>query len=103
MRSGNLRANACGAVRNDRIEEADHVDAFLQHARGEFLRLCRVADHYWNNWMHAGLDCQTALGERCSEKLCVFLKFVAQFGRCAEELERFQGSSNNRWRDGVGK
>ena len=34
---------------------------------------------------------------------CVFLKLVAQFGRGAEKLERFQGSSNNRWRDGVGK
>ena len=37
MRCGDLCANACGAVWNDRIEESDHVNAFLQHARGELL------------------------------------------------------------------
>jgi hypothetical protein len=37
MRGRNLRADACGAVRNDRIEKADHVNAFLQHARSELL------------------------------------------------------------------
>src|SRR6476646_6470104 len=53
--------------------------------------------------MHAGLDGQAAFGQRGAEKLCVFLKLVAQFGRRAEKLERFEGSSNNRWRDCVGK
>jgi hypothetical protein len=37
MRGGDLRADARGAVWNDRIKEADHVNSFLQHARGELL------------------------------------------------------------------
>ena len=37
MRGGDLRADARGAVRHDRIKEADHVNAFLQHARSELL------------------------------------------------------------------
>jgi len=37
MRGGDLRADAGGAMWNDRIKEADHVNAFLQHARGELL------------------------------------------------------------------
>ena len=37
MRGGDLRADARGAVRHDRIEKANHVDALLQHARGELL------------------------------------------------------------------
>ena len=37
MRGGNLRADARGAMRHDRIEKANHVDALLQHARGELL------------------------------------------------------------------
>src|SRR6267154_2957787 len=45
MRGGDLRANACGAMWNDRIKEADHVNSFFQHARGELLRFRCVADH----------------------------------------------------------
>ncbi len=37
MRCGYLCANTRGAVRHDRIEESDDVNAFLQHARGELL------------------------------------------------------------------
>jgi len=37
MRGGHLRADARGAVWNDRIKEANHVNAFLQHARSELL------------------------------------------------------------------
>ena len=95
MRSGDLRANACGAMWNNRIKEADHVNAFLQHARGELLRFRCVTDHDGDDWMHAGLDRQAAFGQRSAEELCVFLKLIAQFGRCAEKLERFQGGSNN--------
>ena len=103
MRGGDLRADTRGAVWNDRIKEADHVNAFLQHARGELLRLRCVANHDRDDRMHAGLDRQAALGQRSAEKFCVFLKLVAQFGRCAEKLERFQRSSDNWWRDCVGK
>ncbi len=37
MRGGDLRADACGAMWNNRIKEADHVNAFLQHAGSELL------------------------------------------------------------------
>ena len=56
MRGGDLRADARCAVRHDRIKEADHVNAFLQHARGELLRFRRVADHDRDDRMRAGLD-----------------------------------------------
>src|SRR5215472_12320645 len=56
MRSRHLRPDACGTVWHDRIEEADHVNAFLQHPRSELLRLCRVANHYGNDWMDTGFD-----------------------------------------------
>ena len=46
--------------------------------------------------MHAGLDGQAAFGQRGAEKFCIFLKLVAQFGRCAEnkaiELLHGQGA-----------
>src|SRR5215467_10403692 len=103
MRGGDLCANAGGTMWNDRIEEPDDVNAFLQHTRGEHLRLRGVADHDWDDRMHAGFDRQAVLRQRSTEKLCVFLELVAQFGRCAEKLERFQRSSNNWWRDGIGK
>src|ERR1700745_3643537 len=103
MRGGNLRADACGAMWNDRIKEADHIDAFLEHARGEFLRFGSIANHDRDDRMHPGLDGQTVLGQRSAEELCVFLELVAQFGRCAEKLERFQRSSNNWRRDGIRK
>src|SRR5512132_2149722 len=103
MRGGNLRADACGAMWNDRIKEADDVDTFLQHARGELLRLGRIADHDGDDRMYPGLDGQPAFGQRSAEELCVFLELVAQFGRCTEKLQRFHGSSNNWWRDCVGK
>src|SRR4030095_368733 len=103
MGGGDLRANACGPMWNDRIKEADHVNAFLQHAGSELLRFCRVADHDGNDRMHAGFDGEAAFGQ-CSAKIsCVFLELVAQFGRRAEKFERFQGSSYNWWRDCVGK
>src|SRR5262245_4124643 len=103
MGSGHLSADPGGAVWHDRIKEANHVDTFLQHARSKLLRLCCVANHDRNDWMHAGLDGQAVFGEPSAEKLCVFLELVAQFGRCAEKLERFQRSSNDWWRDCVGK
>ena len=37
MRGGDLRADACRAMWTNRIKKADHVNAFLQHAGGEFL------------------------------------------------------------------
>ena len=37
MRGGDLCANTRGAMRHDRIKEADDVNTFLQHARGELL------------------------------------------------------------------
>ena len=37
MRGGDLRADACGAIWNNRIKEADHVNSFLQHAGSELL------------------------------------------------------------------
>ena len=37
MRGGDLRANARGAMWNNRIKETDHVNTFLQHARSELL------------------------------------------------------------------
>src|ERR1700745_3385376 len=103
MRRRNLRADACSAVWDDRIKEANHVNTFLEHTRGELLRLRRVADHNRDDRMHPGLDGQTVLGQRSAEELCVFLKLVAQFSRCAEKLERFQRSSNNWRRDGIRK
>src|SRR5437870_9070286 len=103
MRGGDLCADARGAVRHDWIKEADDVNTFLQHSRGEFLRLRGVADHDRNDWMHAGFDDQAALGQSGAEKFCVLFKFVAEFRRCAEKLERFQGSSNNWWGDCVGE
>ena len=56
MRCGYLCANARGAVWNDRIEEADHVNALLQHVGGELLRFRRGADHDRDDRMHAGLN-----------------------------------------------
>ena len=53
MRGRDLRADARGAVRHDRIEKADDVNAFLQHARGEFLRFRGVADHDRDDRMRA--------------------------------------------------
>src|SRR5260370_31972120 len=35
VRGAYLNANARGAMRDDGIEKADHVNAFLEHARGE--------------------------------------------------------------------
>ena len=56
MCGGDLRADARGAMWNDRIKETNHVNAFLQHASGELLRFCSVADHDRDDRMHAGLD-----------------------------------------------
>src|SRR5262249_54862823 len=56
MRGGYLRANTRGAMWNDRIEEPDDINAFLQHARGELLRFRRVADHDRDDRMHTGFD-----------------------------------------------
>jgi hypothetical protein len=63
MRAGDLGANTRGAMWHNRIEEADHVNAFLQHACGELLRLCRVANHDRDDRMHARLDAQAAFGQ----------------------------------------
>ena len=80
MRGGYLCADARGAMWDDRIKEANHVHAFLQHARSELLRLCSVANHDGDDWMHSWLDRQTTLRQPSAEELCVFLKLVAQFG-----------------------
>jgi hypothetical protein len=37
MRGGDLRADACCTMWNDRIKETYYVNAFLQHARSELL------------------------------------------------------------------
>ena len=37
MGCGDLRADTRGAMWNNRVKEADHVNSFLQHARGELL------------------------------------------------------------------
>src|SRR5260370_38029509 len=62
MRSRDLRADPRGAMRHDRIEEANDINAFLQHPRRELLRFSGVADHDRHNRMCAGLDHQAALG-----------------------------------------
>ena len=62
MRSRDLCANTRRAVRNDGIEKADDINAFLQHSRSELLRFGGVADHDGNNRMYTGLDIQAALG-----------------------------------------
>src|SRR4030095_8114116 len=103
MRGGDLRTHASGAVRHNWVKKADDVNAFLKHSRSEFLRFCCIPNHDRDDWMHSRLDRQTALRQRCAEKLRVFFQLIAQFGRCAEKLKRFQGSSNNWWRDSVGK
>jgi len=36
MRGGNLRADACAAMWNDRIKEANHIDAFLNIRAANF-------------------------------------------------------------------
>ena len=56
MGSGNLRADPRGAMRDDRIEEADDVNAFLEHAGGELLRFGRVANHDRHDRMCAWFD-----------------------------------------------
>jgi hypothetical protein len=56
MRGGNLGAHARGAVRHDRIEEPNHINALLEHAAGEFLRQRGVAQHDRNNGMRSRLD-----------------------------------------------
>src|SRR6266481_4919306 len=72
MRGGHLRADARGAMGNNRIKETDHVDAFLQHPRSELLGLCSVANHDRHDWMHAGFNRQTVFAQRSAEELCVF-------------------------------
>ena len=74
MRGGDLRADACGAMWNNRIKEADHVNAFLQHARGELLRFRSVANHDGDDRMHAGFDRQAAFGQRGAENILCFLQ-----------------------------
>src|SRR5437899_10295633 len=103
MRGRDLRANARGALRYDRIEKANYVNAFLQHARSELLRLRCVANHDWDDRMHSRLDGQATVGQRGAKIFCVFLQLVAQFSRCAEKFERFQRRGDHRWRNRVGK
>ena len=88
MRGGDLCANTRGAMRNDRIKKADDVNAFLQHARGELLRLRRVANHDRNDRMHPGLDREAPLGQSSAKIFCVLFELVSQFGGCAQKLKR---------------
>src|SRR5204863_4371026 len=90
MRSGHLRANTRSAVRHDRIEKPDHINAFLQHSRSELLRLGCIADHNGDDRMHTGLDRQAALSQSRAKVFCVLFEFVAELRRCTKKLERFQ-------------
>src|SRR5438270_14001564 len=56
MCRAHLRPHSRGAMRHYRIEEANNVNAFLQHAGRKLLRLCGIADHNWNDWMNSGLN-----------------------------------------------
>ena len=76
MRCRHLCADTCRAMRNDRVEKADDINAFLEHARSELLRFRCVTDHDRDDWMHSGLDRQTALGQGSAKVFGVLLQFV---------------------------
>ena len=101
MRGRDLRPNARGAVRHHRIEKADHVDAFLEHARREFLRKRGVAQHDRNDRVRAGFDREAALSQGSAKEFGVFFQFVPQFGGAGEQLNRFDGRSHDGRSDGV--
>src|SRR5436309_2698387 len=56
MRRAHLRPNARCAMWYYGIEEANDVNAFLQHAGSKLLRLGGVANHNWNDWMDSSFD-----------------------------------------------
>src|SRR4029077_2299995 len=103
MCCAHLNANTRGAVRDDRIEKANHVNTFLEHAGRELLRLRRVADHDRDNWMNARLDGEPGFRYRVAEIFRVRFEFVAQLGRLGENLERPQTRGYDGRRNGVGK
>jgi len=53
-------------------------------------------NHDGDDRVHAGLIVRPRSVSASAEELCVFLKLVAQFGRCAEKLRALSARGDNR-------
>jgi len=98
-----LGADAGGALRDDGIKKADDVDAFFEHAGGEFLGERGVAEHHGHDGMRAGFEGETRRRQAGAEELGVLCETVAERGRACDEIERGDRRGGDGGREGIGE
>ena len=82
-----LGADPGQALGDDREEEADHVDALLEHPGGEALGERGVAEHDRHDRVGAGLDGKPGVGEALAEEARVRVEAQAQFRAPGDEVQ----------------
>ena len=78
MRGADLGADARLSLRDDREEEADRIDAFLQQALGEALGQRCVVEHHGTDRMHAVADVEPGIDHAGTEMGGVLAQSFAQ-------------------------
>src|ERR1035438_318798 len=87
VRGAHLGPYPRSAVGDNRVEEADHVDALLQHPRREALREGGVAEHDGHDRVRACLDREARAGEAVAEHPRVAVEPVPELRGAADQVE----------------
>ena len=77
---GDLSTDSSFSLRDHRIGEADHVDAFGKHRLSYFSGPRGIADHHGNDGVDSVENIETELLHFGSEELGVRFESISQFG-----------------------
>ena len=103
MTGGDLRADAVAALRDDRIAEADDIDALLEHPAREFLRRARIVEHDRNDRMLTGKQVEAMLFHLRAEIARVGMDAVAQLGGLLKQIDGAQRCCADGGRQRIGE
>ena len=99
----NLGTDSCFSLRNYRIGESYHINAFFHHTFCVLAGQTLVIEHYRNDGMYAGDDVKTSLSELLSVVCSGLFQMITESGILLEDIKHCHAGACDGRSQGVGE